>query len=586
LEKAAIHLGDQLGRLPGLKQSLQKLRIRLTARPRPLAWDAGSGTFEISLPHSLAEHPPLLKLRAESLIREWAAREFYAHFPSALVVVAQWIFELQQFAFSHASQRQAMIAFVRHGLQDPGAARVFETTEAVGYVGVIPELLAFCAQAPSPHLAGVRADIQALRQQGVPLEPLLLSLVLFKEFGFPDALGEYTQRKWLYHEPQLLATLEQRWRDLRPVTVDIVPSLDCPQDCLACSNADWRKNTRTGGWHNQTEEERRMSPETMTRVIERVAASGAKAVVFTGGGEPLENPATVDGILLARRLGLEVGLYTNGILLTPERVSQFIRAQVTFIRFSINAGTSAVHAQVGGYDPQLPKFNQVLAMLRLLASQKKAAGSACTLGISFIINPWNVQDLLPLAQALHALELDPETRGGVDYLTIRPSLVHRGYRGGKQFDEALFHTSHRIIESQVRPLFASSSLKILEIENRFQSVHDREKPFARCTSTPWFGAVGPDGRMYLCAESYYGHERICLGDLNRQELPEIFSGAQAQSVIASIDFATCPPVCKMHELNKWFEQFNKAPETVREPLKHWLRVYGRVTPAPRHVNFI
>jgi cyclic pyranopterin phosphate synthase len=224
--------------------------------------------------------------------------------------------------------------------------------------------------------------------------------------------------------------------------------------------------------------------------------------------------------------------------------------------------------------------------LRHLAARNREAGKHTTVGVSFIASDLNVEELGKLARWLRELEDDPMTRGGIDYLTIRPILAHRSYRGGEQLKPEVFEEAHRRIEEEVRPALQGTGIKVIEIVSRFASSQDKERPYKKCTSTPWFGASGPDGSLYLCAESYYGNKLIQLGNLAENSVSEIFHGEQARGVIEGINFKNCPPVCKMHELNKYFELLLRMSETQRAWVKDWLLTLGQTTEPPPHVNFI
>lgn len=69
-------------------------------------------------------------------------------------------------------------------------------------------------------------------------------------------------------------------------------------------------------------------------------------------------------------------------------------------------------------------------------------------------------------------------------------------------------------------------------------------------------------------------------------MDEIFHSEQAHSVIDGIDFNFCPPVCKMHDLNKYFELLLRLKDADRGWVKDWLLTLGQTTPPPAHVNFI
>ncbi|MBR0343875.1 MAG: radical SAM protein [Rudaea sp.] len=544
----------------------------------------GADGWHICLDPNAAGHDTWLGLRIGADLQMHPCQSWMGALPALLSALAKQAWEFQLFMGLPPSARRKILEQLT---PSSPLTELYARCEESSWWEALALLCEISVRpGAGPAADSVAADLAAWRKEGIVPEEAVLGLVLYCQYGLKDALDEYTQRKWIYHPQQVIATLEGRLEDVVPVTVDVVPTLECPQDCCGCSNADWRKTKEEPGWLNKSREERMMSEPVMKAMLERIAAAGTKAVVFTGGGEPMMNRNTVIGAQHARKLGLEVGLYTDGIVMNNIAIDALIDCQVTFVRYSINAGSPAAHARVGGYKPNDNKFRRVTEGLRHLAARNRASGHHTTVGVSFIASDLNLDELGKLGRWLRELEDDPETQGGIDYLTIRPILAHRSYRDGEQLGAEIFEEAHRRIEEEVRPALRGTGIKVIEVVSRFTSSQDKERPYKKCTSTPWFGASGPDGSRYLCAESYYGNKLIQLGNMAKNSVSEIFHSDQARDVITNINFKNCPPVCKMHELNKYFELLLRMSETQREWAKNWLLTLGQTTEPPPHVNFI
>ena len=64
-------------------------------------------------------------------------------------------------------------------------------------------------------------------------------------------------------------------------------------------------------------------PRTLAeRIIDELGEAGVRALIFTGGGEPLCHPDTPDMVTRARARGMDVGFITNGQLLKPESAGE------------------------------------------------------------------------------------------------------------------------------------------------------------------------------------------------------------------------------------------------------------------------
>ena len=87
-----------------------------------------------------------------------------------------------------------------------------------------------------------------------------------------------------------------------PVHPQVVITNRCNLNCHFCSCADRDKGLE-------------LSLETVTGVLDELKHLGAKAITITGGGEPLLHPHFNEIMRHCRKIGLKVGLVTNGLLL-------------------------------------------------------------------------------------------------------------------------------------------------------------------------------------------------------------------------------------------------------------------------------
>lgn len=562
-----------------MMSSLRRFRTVSSANGVGVLREEESSTLLI--PRTLTNKPRILALETHRIVLENRLRSWMARYHSGLASLTIWALVLDKYAAWGPSLRAECRREVESQPAWRRVAHLFESVEKRGLYRSLLPLVRLGLRRP-----GMGDALKQLGGTPANLAKRVLAGFLWCRFACPDGLEEYSQGKWLHHDAPRDKMLQKRHGEVTPVTVDIVPSLECPQDCFMCSNVDWRKNREDPGWVNKTRSDRFMNWDTLRAVIDRLAEGGCRGVVFTGGGEPLTNPNTIQGIRYARERGMEPALYTNGILLDESVIAAVMESQAVFVRLSINAGSEETHAHVGGYDPARQFYKRVMENLRKLATANAAVGSPVSVGISFIVNPRNIQDMERLAADLRDLDRDPAATGGVHYLALRPTVAHRSFNDGKQFSREFFDQARDLIRTRVVPLLAGTSIKIREISSRFDGVAETEKSYRHCVASPWFSLVGPDASMYLCVESYYGHKSQQFGDLKTQSLNDVFTGAEHRAVVDQIDFKNCPPVCKMHELNKIFDGFDQSAPRTRRFIRDWFRFWAQAAPVPRHVNFL
>ena len=92
-----------------------------------------------------------------------------------------------------------------------------------------------------------------------------------------------------------------------PITVELDMTNVCNHKCPGCFGFFYKDRSS-------------VALKDAKRIIDELADISVRAVTFTGGGEPLCNPDTLDAIRYANHKGLDVALITNGSLLDAKAI--------------------------------------------------------------------------------------------------------------------------------------------------------------------------------------------------------------------------------------------------------------------------
>jgi len=197
----------------------------------------------------------------------------------------------------------------------------------------------------------------------------------------------------------------------------------CPHDCNFCAyrNAGWNKRGQVffkADWAKEYSGNVNMSQENKPkgRRVEEVSGFPKKiamslpaqmdeanipSIELTGGGEPTSYPYFDEFIEeLVKYEDIEVALVTNGQLLSKKRVD-VLNNSLSWLRFSIDSATPRTHAKVHGVPNTV--FEQVLKNLKYAIDMKRKKNK---LGVSFIVNPDNYQEMLPATQMYKEMGVD------------------------------------------------------------------------------------------------------------------------------------------------------------------------------------
>jgi MoaA/NifB/PqqE/SkfB family radical SAM enzyme len=166
----------------------------------------------------------------------------------------------------------------------------------------------------------------------------------------------------------------------------VEPTNRCNLDCRTCMRHGWEEPL---GFMEFT---------LFEKIVAGLGAFPGPPGIFLGGfGEPLAHPRIAGMIALAKSIGCEVELISNGILLDDDMARRLIEASLDRLWVSIDGASAQSYADVRLGD-HLPKIIANLERLR-------AMGDRPELGISFVAMKRNVADLqavLDLAERLGA----------------------------------------------------------------------------------------------------------------------------------------------------------------------------------------
>lgn len=150
----------------------------------------------------------------------------------------------------------------------------------------------------------------------------------------------------------------------------------CNDNCTFCHVAD--------------ERHRHAGADEVRARIDRAARLGHTMVVLSGG-EPTIRPELLEWAAHAARLGLDLGLVTNGRMLAyPELVDRLLRRRLRYVHMSLHGGSARVHDRI----VRAEAFAQTWAALVNLA------GRGLDLSLNCVVTSANLEHLVELVDAV------------------------------------------------------------------------------------------------------------------------------------------------------------------------------------------
>jgi radical SAM protein with 4Fe4S-binding SPASM domain len=313
-------------------------------------------------------------------------------------------------------------------------------------------------------------------------------------------------------------------KPVKPITAEIDMTNQCNSNCPGCVGG------RTG--------EEKLSLKEAKKIINQLVKNGIKGLIFTGGGEPLCNPYTINAIGYAHDKGLKVGLITNGISIKSRIEMELLLVSCEWIRFSLDAGSPEVYKITHGQSKEV--FNHVKRNIKEYINLKKLIGIECKIGTAYLTgkktdNKDYMIDFLNTSERL-----------GVDYAQFRPYLSS-GIKDLSQFNKIDFTQ------------FKSSIMVYSKHKYDCINQGNIEPDYYYCHSQQFAITITAVGDVTICCHTR-GIPEFTIGNILNQSLKSILKSKKRQTIVDNINIKNCPKLCRGDALNRILNRLDSPKE--------------------------
>jgi len=336
------------------------------------------------------------------------------------------------------------------------------------------------------------------------------------------------QQKLFWHLDRLFQILHDG-HTIAPITVEFYPTYKCNLGCKFCDFAHVNKKNK----------DMSLPKELGDKIIEQLSEAGVRGINWSGGGEPTLHPDLPHWAELISETGMTQGIFTNGLLMNEGLIKTFLE-HMSWVRFSVNAGTPTAYANIHGTDKNV--FHNVLKNIGKLVDMKKEGGHKTTIGVSMVANRENCLEVGGLGHIIDGL--------GVDYFQVRPdSSMIPGIA------QCVYEDMMNMLKADpISHRFLISKYKWADVQK-----NNCDKYYDMCRA-PWLiGVIGAEGKMWICSEMV-GREGMAIGDLNAETFRDIWERERLANILKYITPSHCRNLCKDHEVNKLLYHIFKVDE--------------------------
>ena len=344
----------------------------------------------------------------------------------------------------------------------------------------------------------------------------------------------------------------QRGERIAPVTIDAAWTRKCNYACEFCYA------------QMQASEGHVITKDIAFAFLEDCAEIGVKGVSLISDGESTLVPFYADSIEYGARLGLQIGIGTNGFLLRKPLLERIL-PYLSYLRFNFSGGTREGYARIMGVDPWW--YDQVVQNITDAMAIKRRDKLACTINMQLVCEPKYEPELIPFA------ELGARLRP--DYCIVKHCADDVDGTLGIQYqDYDQLHDTFRRIEA-----LSDETFRVVVKWNRIKDQGKRE--YSRCYGPPFIMQLSGNGLIAPCGFLFNEqYKAFHIGNICHTRWRDIWASdryTQVMSYLGSPDFdprTRCGPNCLQDRTNDYLFRYVKGE--VGLPL----------TPMPAHAGFL
>jgi MoaA/NifB/PqqE/SkfB family radical SAM enzyme len=339
-------------------------------------------------------------------------------------------------------------------------------------------------------------------------------------------ISSFNPWKILYYREQIEQLLSGEIPP--PVIMCIDPTNKCNQNCIWCFVKPYREANPVS-----------LSKEVLIKFITEIIGK-VKAITYSGGGDPLMNPATIDAISTAKHL-IEQGMSTNGTGWRNYEEIDIIAQYCEYVRVSVDAAYPNTYLELHGTSG----LERAIEFIKRLVSQKQNLD----VNVSYMICPKNIGELVDAAKLFSDLGVDNLIIKFVysDYLGINPGFSTREFIShNKTLIEKIINKAKEQEDNNYKILFRHPQV-FDEMKLEHQS-----KLYKKCYISPLNQAgLAADGYIHLCSDR---RGYLTLGNIITQNFFDMWGSERHKEILRSIKLEECPTRCRNTEMNQIVEE--------------------------------
>lgn len=248
------------------------------------------------------------------------------------------------------------------------------------------------------------------------------------------------------------------------------------------------------------------------KVLTQAQELGTDTVIFSGGGEPLLRPNVADVMNHAKSLSLFTMIYTNGSSLATLPFNNALYQAILgsdWLRVSLHSTTEDRYSQLVNISPDSKPLSRVIKGIERLRTEIGVRRLPLKLGLGFVIQSRNYDQIEDIAQLSYEL--------GLDFLNLRVDCIDitKKLTPGEELHlyEQLRQVRGSLKEGKYGQMSIDFADSLIGPMNNWTTQPQIEATSV-CRVHYYRSAIDPYGRVAVCdltAEPFYSRNELTLG---------------------------------------------------------------------------
>lgn len=346
----------------------------------------------------------------------------------------------------------------------------------------------------------------------------------------------------------------RRGEKIAPITIDAAITRKCNYACSFCYA---QAQASDGG---------DISKQQFMDFLSDSAEIGVKGVSLISDGESTVSPFYGDAIEHGARVGLQIGVGTNGLLLKRPLLERIL-PHLSYLRFNFSAGEKDRYSEIMGAKPDW--YDQVIQNVKDAMEIKRRNGYGVVINMQMVTMPSFHDQIVPLAKL--AREIRP------DYLIYKHTAdTVLGTLGVDyaQYDKCYpkFREAEAMADDDFRVVVKWSRL-----------ADEGKRDYQKCFGPPFIVQLSGNGLIAPCGFLFNErYRKFHIGNIIQTRWKDIWASDRYWEVmryLGSDEFdaqISCGPNCLQTNTNSWLDKFMQG--------KVELKPEG--APMPPHAGFL